>query len=334
MRETGGHASHRRQRLEPASKVRASGRSSPGRPFRCVAKNGASISSRKYFAVALSNGISPSRSPGSAVPAPVVPRPDDESVQIARVVLLERVVDRQRAVEVLLVPPAGHVQRRYLDVPDVRDHRLPLPEVVVVRMLDEVVPGRNLSVEEEGVDVGERAQRQVPAVGVVPIEAELLELLSALELVGVFEAVAQAKRSVVVEVVAEPHVGGRGLRRDRRERRVRLERPHDRRPAPVGDSEHPGLAVVARDVLQQPLDRVVRVGPLVEGLLVGRVAGRPLHHERALGAELAAEVLEDEDVSVVRQGLERAVETLTGLGDAVRACAAGGRGGPRSATAA
>jgi hypothetical protein len=58
-------------------------------------------------------------------------------------------------------------------------------------MLDEIVPRRDLAVEEECVDVRERAEREVPGIRVVAVEAELLQLLSALELVGVLEAVAQ-----------------------------------------------------------------------------------------------------------------------------------------------
>ena len=80
-----------------------------------------------------------------AGPAAVVPRADDQVVQAAGVVLLERLVDVERAVEVLLVPPAGDVQRRHLHPADVGDERLPLPELVVVGMAHEVVPGRDRS---------------------------------------------------------------------------------------------------------------------------------------------------------------------------------------------
>src|SRR5262249_12496435 len=135
---------------------------------------------------------------GSSIPAAVVPRPDDQAVELPRIVPLESLVDREGTVEVLLVPPARDAQRRNEHVADVGDHRLPLPEFVVVRMFDEVVPRGDLSLKEECVDVGERAEGQVPAVGVVPVESELLQLLSALQLVRILEAVAQAECPVVM----------------------------------------------------------------------------------------------------------------------------------------
>ena len=123
-----------------------------------------------------------------------------------------------------------------------------------------------------------------------------------------------------MEVVAEPHVGRRGLRRDRLQRRVWLDRRHDGGPPVVRHTEHADPAVVVRHVLQQPFDGVVGVGALVEAGGVARSAGRPLHHERAFGAELAADVLEHEDVAFVRQRLvvahEAAVRALDAIGRA------------------
>ena len=255
--------------------------------------------------------------PRSAAPPAVIPGPDDEEVQVVRIVLLERRVDRERPVEVLLVPPSRHVERRDPDLAEVRHHRLPLPEGVVVRVRDEVVPRRDLPVEVLRVHVRERAEREVPVVGVVPREAELLELLRALELERVLERVAQPEGPVVVEVVAEPHVGRRGLRRDRPERGVRLEGAHDRGPALVGDAEHPDPAVVAGQVLHQPVDRVPGVRALVERLRVPGRARGALHDEDALRAELSADVLEREDVPVFRERLQVRLEVAGGVLDAV-----------------
>jgi hypothetical protein len=101
-----------------------------------------------------------------------------------------------------------------------------------------------------------------------------------------------------MEVVAEPHVGRRGLRRDRAQRRVRLGRGHDRRPAVVADAEHADAAVVVRHVLHEPVDRVVGIGAFVDlQACIGR-AQRTLHHERALALVPSAYVLEHEHVAV------------------------------------
>ena len=68
---------------------------------------------------------------GAAAPPAMPPRPDHEEVPRVAIALLELVVDEQRAVEVLLVPPAGHVERRHGHARQVPAHRLPLPEGVV-----------------------------------------------------------------------------------------------------------------------------------------------------------------------------------------------------------
>ena len=94
-----------------------------------------------------------------------------------RIVLLERIVDANRTVEVFLIPPAGDAERRHLHVVNRGDQRLPLPELVVIRMKDEIVPGRNLFVKILRVRVGKRTERQVPVERVVAIEGELLDLL-------------------------------------------------------------------------------------------------------------------------------------------------------------
>src|SRR5512143_2994681 len=69
---------------------------------------------------------------GPAGPPAVPPRADDEEVARLVVVRLERAVDRHRSVEVLLVPPPRDVERRHGDARQIRPHRLPLPEGVVV----------------------------------------------------------------------------------------------------------------------------------------------------------------------------------------------------------
>src|SRR6185295_11121013 len=69
---------------------------------------------------------------GPRRPPAVPPRSDDEIVLFRAVVLLERVVDPDRSVEIFLVPPAGDAERRHLHRADLRDHRLALPEFVVI----------------------------------------------------------------------------------------------------------------------------------------------------------------------------------------------------------
>jgi serine/threonine protein kinase len=68
-----------------------------------------------------------------------------------------------------LVPPAGHVERRHGGRLRVLDDRLPLPERVVIRMRDVVVPRRDLPLEIARVDVRQRSEGEVPVVRVVAV---------------------------------------------------------------------------------------------------------------------------------------------------------------------
>ena len=171
-------------------------------------------------------------------------------------------------------------------------------------MLDEIVPGRDLALEVRRVGVRQRAQPKIPLEGVATVEREGSVLLRGFHHRGVLEAVAEPEGAVVMEVVAQEHVGRRRLGRGGLECRVRFEQGHHRQPARVGDAQHADAAVVVLHVLDQPVDRVVRVGALVDGLGLTRVPRSPDHHERPLRLVPAANVLEDEDVAVVGQVLE------------------------------
>ena len=70
---------------------------------------------------------------------------------------------------------------------------------------------------------GERAEVQEPFEGVVLVELELLDVLAGLHHRGVLEPVAEPERTVVMEVVAQEHVGRRRLGRGGLERGVRLD---------------------------------------------------------------------------------------------------------------
>src|SRR5208282_1994232 len=65
----------------------------------------------------------------------------------------------------------------------------------------------------------------------------------------------------------------------------------------VGNAGNPDAAVVAGNIFEQPLDRIVRVRALVNGLGVSAVPGRPQHHKFAAGIEASANVLNHENVA-------------------------------------
>ena len=81
-----------------------------------------------------------------------------------------------------------------------------------------------------------------------------------------------------------------------------LQQSHRGGEAEVGNSEDSHSAV-GRDMVNQPIDRVVGVGRLVDGFRVAQVHLRR-QFERALRLETPAQILENEDISVLRQFLE------------------------------
>ena len=62
------------------------------------------------------------------------------------------------------------------------------------------------------IDVRERAQAQIPLVGIITVKTEARLFLARLHSRRIFESVTQAKGAVVMEIVPDVHVGGRGLR--------------------------------------------------------------------------------------------------------------------------
>ena len=120
-----------------------------------------------------------------------------------------------------------------------------------------------------------------------------------------------------MEVVADEHVGRRRLRRHGLERGMRIEHRDDGEPTRVRHAHHPDAPVVVRDVLDEPLDRVVRVGALVDRLRILLVAHLAEHHELPFGLVSPADVLVHEDVAVARQLGVRAAERRLGALDAV-----------------
>src|SRR4051812_15903826 len=105
--------------------------------------------------------------------------------EIARVVLLERIVNRNRSVEIFLVPESSNAERRHGRVGQVFHNCLTLPELIPVGMREVVVPRRYFAVQILRVDVGERTEREIPVVRVVTIEREPRAFLRRLEQRGV-----------------------------------------------------------------------------------------------------------------------------------------------------
>ncbi len=195
----------------------------------------------------------------------MIPRARHHIVHVVGVFLLQRFVNFHGTVEIFLIPPAGNVKIWHFWSIQVRRHRLLLPELVVVGMRDEIVPGGYLFVPVILVEVGGRPERGVPLEGIVAVELKIEIRGAGFHHGRILQAVAQPERSVVMEIVTQELVGGRRLLGNRLERRVRVEHGHHRQPATVRDAEHACTPVVVGNMLEEPGDRVVGVSALVNG---------------------------------------------------------------------
>ena len=80
--------------------------------------------------------------------------------------------------KVLLIEPSPDVEVGHLGGANDSLHRLLLPEIVIVRMGDEIVPGGPLAVEITRIGLTQWAQLQIPIVSIVLLELECLVGLS------------------------------------------------------------------------------------------------------------------------------------------------------------
>src|SRR5262249_50569786 len=145
-------------------------------------------------------------------PAAMVPWADDKEILILPVMFFQQFIDLERPVVILLIPPTSYVQRGNCDRFDVRLKGLLLPELVVIGMGDEIIPGRQLALEMLGVGVAQRAKPEIPIECVRPVELETEVGLRRLHHGDVLKSVAEPKCAVVVEIITKEHVGGGRLR--------------------------------------------------------------------------------------------------------------------------
>ena len=247
-----------------------------------------------------------------ARPTAVEPRTHDEDVVNAFVLLLDVLVSFERAVKVFGVEPAADRHHGALNVTELRQDVALLPKLVVVRMPHHLVPKRDVCAELLAVNVvgvGERSHLEKILVAVLRAVLEGFEVRglgrhghgSRLPEARVeIEGVRQEERPVVMKVVAYEPVADRRLRRSGFDRRMRVDDPGGRIKTGIRDAVHTNSIVVVRDVLRQPLDRVVSVRALV---YVARRAVSDVGSDVdviAFAHPAPAHILIDEDVAFTR----------------------------------
>src|SRR5215831_17615735 len=110
---------------------------------------------------------------GGTIPAAMVPGTGHQMVHVVRVGLLQNLIRFDGSVEIFLIPPARDVHDGYGDLLELIDQRLLLPKLVVVRVGDEVIPGRYFAVKVFRVGVRKRSEPQVPLISIVSIKFEV-----------------------------------------------------------------------------------------------------------------------------------------------------------------
>ncbi len=219
------------------------------------------------------------------------------------IVPADREIGGRRAILVLLVPLARNPQRRHRLLLPRQDlvERLRMPEGVVGRMVVHPVDVGQLAEPAALDEPRGRAGAQEGVVVVIGVAPQVAGVALRRVLLVVIVVADEPERPAVEVVVVHPGVDDRVLGHRRLQRRMRVDQRHRRHHAVVAGAGDADAAVGARDVLHQPIDRVVGVGRMVDAAGVERPGQRPLVHIGAARAVLAAHVLIGEDVAGAQQ---------------------------------
>src|SRR5580658_9624375 len=118
------------------------------------------------------------------------------------------------------------------------------PEIVVVGMRDEIVPRRNRTVEIFRVCIRKNPEAEIELVGIEAVERKTVIFVGGFEQRRVLERIAEPKRAIVKEIVAEENVTHAGLLGNRFQRGMWVDHAHGDEKAIVGNTVEADAAVV------------------------------------------------------------------------------------------
>ena len=101
-----------------------------------------------------------------------------------------------------------------------------------------------------------------------------------------------------MEVVINEHVVGRCLLTGSFQRGMRLKQRLRHQPTGIGNPPHADSAAIVRNILDKPIDGVIRVRGFVDRFGIIPVAGRALHYKCAFRLKAAADILRYEDIAI------------------------------------
>src|SRR6266404_6102869 len=105
-------------------------------------------------------------------------------------------------------------------------------------------------------------------------------------------------------IIVHPLIDRRRLLADRFERGMRMQERQRAREPIIGNSVHPHLTVVIGHVFDEPVDAVISVSRFVGRSWVGQIYLRR-ELEYTFGFEAPPKILDNEDVAILHQFLDR-----------------------------
>src|SRR2546427_1856844 len=140
-----------------------------------------------------------------ALPFAVIPRAGTNEMCSVGIMFGGVTENLPRSPGIFLIPEAGDIQIGNGGSMELIHPGFFFPEIVVIGMCNGIVPVRNRAVQIFRVDVSERAQGEIPLVGIVNFKIEIGVLIFVrLFKHGIFEVVALAQRAVAVIVIVHP----------------------------------------------------------------------------------------------------------------------------------
>src|ERR1700730_15667986 len=141
------------------------------------------------------------------LPLPMKPRTRNNKVGVVGIVLFGVPENLPWPPRIFLIPEASYVEVRDRRSVQLTNPRFFLPEIVVIRMCDAVVPIGNFVVQIFFIDVRERAKIQIPLESIVSLEFKISVLVFVrLFEHSIFKIVAFTQRAITVIVVVHPLV--------------------------------------------------------------------------------------------------------------------------------
>ena len=231
---------------------------------------------------------------------------------VAGIFWFQRLINRNRAIAILLIPQAMHQQRGHDEWLGGENfiNGLIFPERVIARMGQQLAPESDLLQTALATKLTSRARAHVHII-IIEIATEPFRVVfTSGNLLQNVVHVLLTECAIVKPVVTHPAID-HGIHGHRYfQCRMRVHQRHQRQKPIIGNTENADLTIGFRDILYQPVDGVIGIGGMIYRRRVLRPAQGTIHHIIALGFILATNVLHHAYVATLNNGVRRIIVTL------------------------